>query len=350
MIDEEDLAALREGIARVLEGDADRERVHAHLDGGIDLGGELWRQAVELGWLAIGLPEQCGGLGLGVEGLDALYREVGSRTAPGPFIATLAAAQVLAGIAEEAVQQAWLPRIALGEARLAVPARITADPADDETWLLGDADSDAALIPLGSGEWGLVAIEGGRPIELWDRTRTIFTATLATARPLAVFDGAAASRLLSRQLCLAVGADSIGGARAITLQTIAYMKEREQFGKAIASFQALKHRIADHMTEIVSGEEFLGLAVASAASGNPDADIWAKLAKARCTESCLRIAQDCLQLHGGVGFTWEFDVHIFLNRARLNELLVAPNTQMKDDAAAGLAHSIRAGREPLELA
>jgi alkylation response protein AidB-like acyl-CoA dehydrogenase len=128
------------------------------------------------------------------------------------------------------------------------------------------------------------------------------------------------------------------------------MMQREQYGRVIASFQALKHRIADHMTEVVSGEEFLSLAVDSAARGNPDADIWAGLAKARCTESYVRIAQDCLQLHGGVGFTWEFDVHLYLNRARLSELLVAPNTKLKDDAVAGLADAVRCGREALELA
>jgi alkylation response protein AidB-like acyl-CoA dehydrogenase len=203
---------------------------------------------------------------------------------------------------------------------------------------------------LGGGEWGLVPLEGASPVALWDRSRYLFTANPGGSAPLATFDGAAIAEALTRHLCLALAADSIGGARAILEITVAYMKEREQFGKPIASFQALKHRVADHMTDIVSGEEFLSLAVASEASGNPDAGIWARLAKARCTESCLSIAQDCLQLHGGVGFTWEFDCHMYLNRARLSELLVAPNTQLKDEAAASLAESFRAGREPLELA
>jgi len=350
MIDEEDLAALREGIAKVLESDADRERVHAHLDGRIDLARYLWRGAGELGWLGIGLPEEFGGLGLGVQGLDALHREVGSRAAPGPFIATLTAAQTLAEIAEEAVQQDWLPRIATGEAKLAVPARMTTAPADDETWLLGDADSEAALVPLGGGEWGLVVLDGGREIELWDRTRTIFTASLATAQPLVLFDGAAASRLLTRQLCLAVASDSIGAARAITLQTIAYMKEREQFGKAIATFQALKHRVADMMTMIVAGEELVSLAVESAAANDPGADIWASLAKVRGSDILVHVANESLQLHGGVGFTWEFDVHIYLMRSRLNELLVAPGHELRDRAAEGFAEAFRAGLQPLELA
>lgn len=347
MIDEDDLQALGDSIAKVLEHDAGRELLHAHLDGRIALDRDLWAQASELGWLAIGLPEDCGGLGFGARGLDVLHRRLGARVAPGPFAASQSAAQALvdAGGCGD-----WPERLATGEAKLAVPANITDEPFAKHGWLLGDAHSDAALVPLGPGEWGLMALAGASSIELWDRSRGLFTADHAAAAPLAVLDGEVVSSSLARHLCLALASDSIGGARAILEITVAYMKEREQFARPIASFQALKHRVADHMTDIVSGEEFLALAVATVARGDPDADIWAKLAKARCTASYLRIAEDCLQLHGGVGFTWEFDVHLYLNRARLSELLIAPNPQLKDEAAAGLAEALRAGREPLELA
>lgn len=346
MIEEQDLEALSESIGKVLASDADRERLHAHLDGKMALDEQLWSRAAGLGWLAIGLPEDAGGLGMGVRGLDALHRQLGSRVAPGPFAASLSAAQALA---DTGCGRDWLERLGAGEAKLAVPALITGEPLTGNAWLLGDADSDAALVPLGSGEWGLVTLDNVQPIELWDRSRSLFTADLGTSDPLEVVGGAVTAPL-TRHFCLALASDSIGGARAILEITVAYMKEREQFGRPIASFQALKHRVADHMTDIVSGEEFLGLAVASAAGGNPDADIWAKLAKARCTASYARIAEDCLQLHGGVGFTWKFDVHMYLKRARLSEMLVAPNTQLKDEAAAGLTDAFSAGPEPLELA
>jgi alkylation response protein AidB-like acyl-CoA dehydrogenase len=346
MIDEEDLEALSESIGKVLASDADREHLHAHLDGKMALDEQLWSRAAELGWLAIGLPEEGGGLGFGARGLDALHRQLGRRVAPGPFIASLSAAQALA---EAGYGGGWLARLGAGEAKLAVPALVTNEPLAKGAWLLGDTGSDAALVPIGGGDWGLVALEGAQSIELWDHSRSLFTADLGSGDPIETIDGAV-SAALARHLFLALASDSIGGARAVLELTVAYMKEREQFGRPIASFQALKHRVADHMTEIVSGEEFLGLAVASAAGGNPDADIWAKLAKARCTESYLRIAQDCLQLHGGVGFTWEFDVHMYLKRARLSEMLVAPNSRLKDEAAVGLADAFAAGREPLELA
>ncbi|MDG2003417.1 MAG: acyl-CoA/acyl-ACP dehydrogenase [Novosphingobium sp.] len=350
MIDEDDLQAFREGIARVLEGAADRTQLHAHLDGELALDRTLWEQAAELGWLAIGLPEEAGGLGFGAQGLDILHRELGRCAAPGPFIASLAAAQVLAETADSDVKDSWLPRLASGEAKLAVAARIADGPAGKDSWLLGDANSDAALIPLATGDWGLVGLEGGQPVELWDRTRSVLTADIDSVAPLAVLDGEATSRALTRHLCLAIASDSIGAARAITEITVAYMKEREQFGKPIASFQALKHRVADMMTMIVAGEELVSLAVQSADAADPDADIWSSLAKVRASDIFVHVSNEALQMHGGVGFTWEFDVHAFLMRSRLNELLVAHNHELRDRAADGFAQALEEGRQVLELA
>lgn len=348
--DESDLQALGESIAQVLASEADRQALHRHIDGQTQLDRLLWQKAIELGWTAIGLPEDCGGLGLGVRGLDLLYRQLGRHVAPGPFLASMAAAQTIATTGDAATKAEWLPALASGERKLAVAAEVDGAAGSRGTWLIGDEDSDAALVPLVSGQWGLVALTGTQRLEMWDRTRSMLNVDLDGRDPLATLPADGTAQNLTQNLALALAADSIGGARAIIEITVEYMLQREQFGRTIASFQALKHRIADHMTEVVSGEEFLALAVDSAARRNPDAGIWASLAKARCSESYLRIAQDCLQLHGGVGFTWEFDVHLYLNRARLNELLVAPNHKLKDAAANELAEAVRCGREPLELA
>src|SRR5262249_52888032 len=148
-------------------------------------------------------------------------------------------------------------------------------------------------------------------VDLWDRTRTIFRAKLDGVRPSAIFPADTTSSTLSRYLSLAIAGDSIGGARAITEITIGYMKERQQFGRAIASFQALKHRVADLMTMVVSGEEMVSLAVDSAQARDADADLWSSLVKAHVSDSYVHIGSDCLQLHGGVGYTWEFDVHMY---------------------------------------
>ena len=349
-VDEADLDALKDAISRVLEGEADRLRLHDHIDGKIRLGRSLWSKAVELGWIGIGLPTECGGLGFGPQGLNILHREIGARVAPGPFMASLSAAQALAEVADFETRSIWLPRLAAGECSLAVAALPLSANVRDNIWLLGADDAEAALVPTSEDTWGLVSLAEAVPVQVWDRTRTVFSIDLAKTKPVAVLPGEATGSSLARHLALAAASDSIGGARAITQQTVAYMKEREQFGRPIASFQALKHRIADLMTMIVSGDEIVSLAVEAVAAGDPDANIWVNLAKARATDTYVHASTECLQLHGGVGFTWEFDVHMYLKRARLNEMLVASNLDMRDRAAAGFADALRAGKQPLELA
>lgn len=353
-IDEDDLLALQESIGQVLEDKAGRRQVHDHIDGKIALDRELWFQARDLGWLGIGLPEAVDGLAFGPRGLDVLHRELGRRVAPGPFLPSLSAAQALGDAGGEAgvktVRREWLGALASGERKLAVAAQTLGPPAHDRTWLLGDPDSNGVLVPLDSGDWGLLPIRDARPIEIWDRTRAMFTASLAGTAPLAVLPGPAIREALTIHMCLGIAAESIGSARAITEATVAYMKEREQFGRAIASFQALKHRVADMMTMIVSGEEIVLMAVEGAAAGDADADIWSALAKVRASEVLIHCANEALQLHGGVGFTWEFDVHLYLMRSRLNEMLVAPGALLRDRAAAGFERAFAAGRQPLEFA
>ena len=343
-----ELEALREGISRVLDSEAGRLRLHAHIDGKAALDRDLWDRAAGLGWLAIGLPEEAGGLGLGAEGLEILHRELGARAAPGPFAASLSAAQALAEVAGPATCEQWLPRLAAGECSLALAAQTRAG--DGAVWLLGAAAAAAALVPFGDRGWALVPMQGAAEVAIWDPTRTMLSLDLSGVEPLAVLPGAAMEAALSRHFALALAADSCAGARAIASQTIAYMKEREQFGRVIASFQALKHRVADLMTWTVTAEEVVSLAVDAVAGGDPDAGVWADLAKVRATETYLQVATDCLQLHGGVGFTWEFDVHVHLKRARLSEMLLAPNAELRDRAARGLAEALQAGRQPLEMA
>src|SRR4030095_14815518 len=115
---------------------------------------------------------------------------------------------------------------------------------------------------------------------------------------------------------LAIAGDSLGGARAIFEQTIEYMKNREQFGRSIALFQALKHRAADLFAALSLNEQIVDHGVETASHRTFDAGFWAALAKAQSSETYVSISSDCVQLHGGVGYTWEFDVHLFLKRAR----------------------------------
>ena len=362
-LDQATLDALREGVAEVLAEQSSSTAVHAFIDGKNALDRELWSQAAALGWLGFGIPEQYGGLGLGCHGLAILHTELGRQAAPGPYIATLSAAQAIAERGTEAARQAWLPRIASGEVSAAVPATMGTSGL---TWsgpgvsgtlrCLGSRDATFVLAPAGdtpAGDtWVIVELAGAEVnvAPMWDRTREIIDVRLEHAKPAAVLpDREATSASLVRAMTLAIAADSCGAARSVTERTIAYMKTREQFGQPIAGFQALKHRAADLETKLAVMDEMAAHAVHRTATDEADADIWVSLAKAEVTETFVFIATDCVQLHGGVGFTWDYDPQIFLKRARLNEVLVMPNPVLRDRAAAGLAAATRAGRSALEL-
>jgi alkylation response protein AidB-like acyl-CoA dehydrogenase len=359
-IDEADVEALRESIAAVLADQSGGLAVHAFVDGEGDLETVLWGQAAALGWMAVALPEEFGGFGLGAIGSRVLNIELGRVVAPGPYIASLAAAQAFAEAADPDIRDTWLPRIVAGQIGIAIAAAEQATPSvrqgplglSGTLTLLGPADAAVALIPF--GEAGLAVVDmadlGAAPANFWDRTRALVDVALTDVHPLAIItQGAAARRALNRAFSISVAADCIGLSHGIAAKTIHYMKERSQFGRAIGSFQALKHRVVDLIAKIGIAEQVLAQAVESAAAGDVIADMWAALAKAIASEAAVFIAGDCVQLHGGVGYTWEFDVHLYLKRARLNEMLVADNRRLRDQAAAALAQATRAGQSTLEL-
>ena len=357
-VDQATLDALREGIRGVLAEQCDSTALHAFIDGKTTLDRDIWAQAGGLGWLGFGIPEAHGGLGLGNHGLALLQAEIGHHAAPGPFLATLSAAQAIAETADTATQAAWLPRIAAGSISIAVPARLdgaalTRNGAGVSGTLrcLGNQDAGLLLVPAGDA-WVLLEPPSGAiaPFATWDRTRQLIDVTLSGATPVAVLPDAAATRAsLFRALALGIAADTAGAARSITDRTIAYMKTREQFGQPIAGFQALKHRAADLATRLAVMDEMVGHAALRIGAGEPDAEAWVALAKAEVTESAVFVTTDCVQLHGGVGFTWDFDPHIFLKRVRLNEVLLMANPALRDLAADRLAEVTLAGVSVLEL-
>jgi alkylation response protein AidB-like acyl-CoA dehydrogenase len=357
-LDQATLDALRESVAGVLAEQCDSTALHAFIDGKNALDKTLWAQAGQLGWLGLGIPEQFGGLGMGAQGLAILHGELGRQSAPGPYIATLSAAQAIVETGGDVIRQTWLPRLASGEISAAVPATLDVHSlsrsgagvsgtlrclgAIDAAFLLAPADDVWVIADLARAEVTAAP--------MWDRTRDVIDVRLQDAIPAGILSDAAATRAaLTRAMALAVAADSAGGARAITERTIAYMKTREQFGQPIAGFQALKHRAADLATKLAVADEMVTHAVQRTVADAPDAELWATLAKSEVTEACVFVTTDCVQLHGGVGFTWEFDPHIFLKRARLNEVLIMANTTLRDQAAAALAAITASGRSALEL-
>jgi alkylation response protein AidB-like acyl-CoA dehydrogenase len=364
-MDQATLDALRESVAGVLAEKCDSTALHAFVDGKTALDRVLWTQAASLGWLGFGIAEEHGGLGLGLHGLTILHTELGRQAAPGPYIATLCASQAIAARGTDAARKTWLPRIAAGEIRAAIPASLYASLSGGQMVgltlsstgvsgtlrCLGSPDAAFVLAPAGEA-WVIVELAevDAALAPMWDRTRETIDIRLRDAKPAAILeDATGVATALLQAMTLAIAADSAGAARSITDRTIAYMKTRQQFGQPIAGFQALKHRAADLATRLAVMDEMVAHALQRAAADAPDADIWTSLAKTETTENFVFVATDCVQLHGGVGYTWDYDPQIFLKRARLNEVLAMANPALRDRAAAALAAATRAGHSALEL-
>lgn len=335
-----DLAELRTGIRDVLDAEASSECIHRHYDGDARIAADLRRIAGELGWSALGVPERFGGLGLGLRGLAVLYEELGRGPAPLPLLSTMVVADVLARSGSADLQARWLPALADGGTFAALACDGRATFADGQLSGRFEHVVDAVgaallLIPAGDGYALVEADQPGvtiTPLPAVDRTRTLAAIALTDATGATI---AVDAEALATHAALGVAADCIGGAAAVLAKTIEYLKVRVQFGKPIGSFQALKHRIADHHLALELAQSLMTTAIAAQDDG-ANGHALAALARVTAAESYAAIADDAVQLHGGIGFTWEHDCHLYLKRARMNEMLYGNAERHLDRAAAHL--------------
>jgi len=267
----------------------------------------------------------------------------------------------LQDVVDEDRQGLVLPAIGSGEASVVIPVSTTASAltttggkASGGLRVLGSAEATLAVVPASSGGergWAVVTLGPPaaelRPLKgVWDHTRGLCDLACDGADVLfwvADPDGAA-GRNLARHLALGLASDSIGGAGGILDRTLDYMKTRMQFGRLIGSFQALKHRVADHSIDIALNGHAVRQGVDSAAAKEIDADLWVAGAKAVASRTFRSVAAGCIQLHGGVGHTWEFDCHIYMKRARLNEALGAGDAAALELVAEAFNQAALAGR------
>jgi alkylation response protein AidB-like acyl-CoA dehydrogenase len=306
-----------------------------------------WAEIAELGWLGIEVPEEYGGLGAGLPELCVLLEEMGRVAFGGPFFAsTVLGVGALLGAGDE-VRRRWLP--ALAEGRATVTAALL-----DEAGAVGRPpagaraggsrrilDAAAAFVPdLGTADAVAVPASGPDGIEVFlvetdrdgvtvapqpthDLTRRLSKLTLEAVE---VGDEDLVHTAGTGERCLAdlidraaigLAADSLGGADAMLELTIAYLRDRRQFGVPIGSFQALKHRAVD-MAIAVEGSRDLA-ALAAAAGGEAERAAAASIAKSVATGAFAKVAAESISLHGGIAFTWEHPAHVFLKRAKLSE-------------------------------
>ncbi|HEY8514598.1 MAG TPA: acyl-CoA dehydrogenase family protein [Candidatus Binatia bacterium] len=319
---------------------------------------ELFRKVVEQGWTGLLVPEAYGGLGLTMLDAAVLLTELGRALTPVPILSSaVLATSLLCSAASTAQKKEWLPRLASGEVLATVawleesdrldPAGVTLRPrrvrggfrlAGSKLFVLDAAIAHVLLVAArtgpGNGESGITLLLVPRdtpgvtvtPLPTIDPTRRVYEVVFddVTVPPERVIgtEGKGWKHLarLVDVACVAIAAESQGGAERALQMAVEYVKVREQFGRPVGSFQAVKHMAAECTSEIEPSRSLLWYA-AWALQGNPrDASRAAAMAKARLGDVYSRTTNTAVQMHGGIGFTWEHDIHFWFKRAKCNEV------------------------------
>jgi alkylation response protein AidB-like acyl-CoA dehydrogenase len=328
---------------------------------------ELWREMVELGWPGIFLPEEIGGAGLGYAELGVVQEELGRTLAASPLFASVLLggnAVLLAG--NESQKKEVLSALVRGERLLALACQESArhdpfavatraEPTRDGFRLSGEkrfvldghvADQLVVVARLSGGPrdrdgLALFLVDGdARGLER-TRTRMVDSRNAARVR----FDGVEVDRdralgqpgraadvleTLYDRAAIALSAEMLGGAQQVFDKTVAYLKERKQFGVPIGSFQALKHRAAELFCEIELSRSIVLESLRAIDAGSPEVPKLASVCKARLSDAYVRAANEGVQMHGGIGMTDEEDVGLYLKRAKAAALTLGDSTYHRD--------------------
>jgi alkylation response protein AidB-like acyl-CoA dehydrogenase len=319
----------------------------------------LWRAlAADLGCAGLLIPESLGGAGASYREAAIVAEETGRAVAPVPYLgsAVVATTALLSAIGPEPASEddrKLLASLAEGAttAALAVPfetapfqtapgsgvtgsVRVVGQGTGDQAGArlsgtvprLADAlPADILLVPADAVPIGLYVVDARAegvtrsPVVSLDGTRRLCDLTLDNVPARRLARGDAASAVVSAALTAGaamLAAEQLGLAQRCLDMTVAYAKERRQFARQIGSFQAIKHRLADLYVAITQARAVSRYAAACLAEGSPDTAVAVALAKAYCGETAVKAAEECVQLHGGIGFTWEHPAHLYLKRAK----------------------------------
>ncbi len=329
-----DQVLLRDGARDLLDGYAGPAQVRAHLASAEPYDRALWSAMAEQGWLAVAVPEDRGGLGLGWVEVAVLVGEVGAHTAPAPLTPTL--------VALAALVEAEAPADAHAEAVDAMAAgesigAVAWTALDDAVAVDGDAGAVTLTGRLGPVEAASVAdrVVVVTPtdvflVELDTDTRPPAEPAMDLTRTLSWFDldatpairlgGRAHADRLTALGAVASSAELLGGADRVLAMSTEYAKDRVQFGAPIGSFQAVKHRCADMLVDVEGMRSTTWYGAWAVATDDDGAAMAASTAKVWCHDASKRVMASGLQVHGGIGFTWEHDLHLFIKRAQVAQL------------------------------
>jgi alkylation response protein AidB-like acyl-CoA dehydrogenase len=359
----EEQEELRDSVRRFVADRAPLPRVRELMDAGqIDL--EVWSQAgAQLGLQGIAIPEEYGGSGFSFAEQAIVLEELGAGLYGGPYLASaVLAATALLASPDEAARQRLLPGIAAGETIAALafteddgswdPASIRLAAAKSgEGWVLDGHKSfvlDGAnaglllVVAVADGGLSLFAVDAAADglattaLPTLDQTRSLARIEFA-AVPAELIgsagDGAAIMNRVLDVAAIALAAEQLGGAQRALDITVDYTKTRHQFGRPIGSFQALKHRMADLLMEVESLRSAVAYAASAVADGSDEVPALASLLKAYASETYFHVAAEMIQMHGGIGFTWEHDAHLFFKRAKSSELFLGDGAYHRERLA-----------------
>lgn len=289
---------------------AERVREHAERK---ETDEALWRELGEIGWPGIAIAEEHGGQGLGMVELAILCEELGRTIAPVPFLPTVAAAAIIEQGGSDAQRTRWLPDLAAGRARGAVA---TADAAG---LVVGGAGADVVVLVDRSGESAEVldtADAALEPVDAIDPTRPAARVS-GTGEALPGDVAAGVDRAL-----VAIAAELVGVCTGSVEMTVAYVKDRKQFGTPVGAFQAVSHKCAQMLLDTERARALTSQAAWCAESAPERLHEAAAMAKAAASDAGREVTASAIQAHGGIGFTWEADVHWRYKRAQIDAVLL----------------------------
>ncbi len=363
---------IRAAARKFFENECTSAIVRARMEEPAGVTDEFWAKLAEQGWLGLVYPEEYGGAGLGFVDLTVLMEEMGRVVMPGPYFSTVllgGLAVLEAGAPDQ--KKEWLTKIAAGEAKVALAwtepnarwdaagVTATAKAADGGYVLNGtklfvlDAHlADAVVVVARTTEGkqpeqgvslflvpkGTAGLET-KLLPTMDQTRKLCEVALRDVRvPAAALLGAKdggwapLARVVERA-SVALCAEMCGGAQKVLDMTVEYAKIRVAFGRPIGSYQGVKHRAADMLVDVENARSLTYYAAWAVDENVPEAALAASMAKAYCSDAYRKTAGAGIQLHGGIGFTWEHDLHLYFKRAKSSEFTFGDATYHRERVA-----------------
>lgn len=351
----QDQVLLKDTIRRFLDAECPTTRVRSVMEGPTGHDPQLWQGLVGLGVTALAVPAEHGGAGLALLDLALAAEELGYAATPGPFLANSLATIAIAEGGSDAQRARWLPRLADGSAigtfalgegeglwSVDAPrARVTGGRLDGTKALVPNAGVADVLVVAASDENGPGlflaerAAAGVTTAEYSgvDMTRRLSKVAFA-GTPVEAMPGGVATAGRTRDAgCILLAADAYGGCRRMLDMASTYARQREQFGQIIGAFQAVKHQLANLACELEPTLSLWWYAAHAFDAIRDQSERHAALAKALLTDVYDRFARDTTELHGGIGFTWEYDLHLWFRRAIYDRAVLGDATEHRERAA-----------------